>query len=120
MSISEANALATLRTGVGIGSWLAPTTSWRTFGMGAMTGDGSSALMTRLFAVRDLALGLAVARSRAETRKTVLRIGVAVDLTDAVAALVAVTRDGAPRASLVGVGAGALFFAALGARAAMR
>jgi hypothetical protein len=78
-----------------------------------MPHDPRSALISRLFAVRDLALGLAVRHPRAEVRRAALQLGVAVDAVDVTASLIA-ARKGAPAASLVGVGVGAAFFVGLG------
>ena len=110
---APAIALSSLRSVVGAASWAGPALSWRTFGLGSLNGNASAALVTRLFGVRDLALGLAVRHPSPEVRRTALQLGVAVDTVDAVASLLAL-RAGAPKASLLGVGAGAAFFAALG------
>lgn len=107
-------ALALLRTGVGLGSWLSPTLSWRAFGLGPGGADPSAGAVTRLFGMRDLAMGLALRHPDPAVRAAVLRAGVCIDGVDVVAGLVAV-RSGAPRGVLVGVAAGAALFVALGA-----
>ena len=106
-------ALPALRILVGLGTWLAPGPSWRTFGLGPMHGNASAGLITRLFGVHDLALGLAARHPAVEVRRAALQIGVAVDSVDAVATLLAV-RAGAPKPSLLGVGLGAALFTGLG------
>ena len=111
--VDAATVLSGLRSAVGIGTWAAPAHSWRIFGLGPMNGDSRSALMSRLFGVRDLALGLALHHPSAEVRKAALQTGIAVDSIDAVASVLAV-RAGAPKLSLLGVGAGAVFFVGLG------
>ncbi len=111
--LDAATALSVLRTLVGTASWAGPALSWRTFGLGSMNGNPSAALMTRLFGVRDLALGLAVRHPNPETQQAALQIGVAVDAVDLLASVLAL-RGGAPKASLVGVGCGAALFVGLG------
>lgn len=109
--------LSTTRTAVGAGSWLAPGSSWALFGLGPGSEvDGSTGTATRLFAARELALGVGLHHPDREVRRALLRAGVAIDLVDLVASLIGVRR-GSPRRSLVGVTAGAVFFAALGAAA---
>lgn len=114
-------ALGSARTAVGVGTWLAPRRSLRTFGLGPATAGpaaatGSVDVVSRLFGVRDLALGVAVLQPDPALRRAALRIGLAVDAVDAVASVLG-ARAGAPRRSLVGVAAGALGFVVLGALA---
>lgn len=111
--LDAATVLSVLRSFVGTASWAGPALSWRTFGLGPMDGSPSAALMTRLFGVRDLALGLAVRHPNPETQRAALQIGVAVDAVDLLAGSLAFRR-GAPKASLVGVGCGAAVFVGLG------
>ncbi len=111
--LDAATALSVVRTLVGTASWACPALSWRTFGLGSMNESPSAALMTRLFGVRDLALGLAVRHPNPETQQAALQIGVALDAVDLLASLLAL-RGGAPKASLVGVGCGAALFVGLG------
>ncbi len=105
--------LSVLRSLVGAGTWVSPASSWRTFGFGSTAVDASTALLGRLFGVRDLALGQAVRHESADVRRAALRVGVLCDSMDVVASVLALRR-GAPRASGVLVGGGAAFFAALG------
>ncbi|MCW2816043.1 MAG: hypothetical protein JWN84_3498 [Nocardioides sp.] len=107
--------LSGARTAVGVGGWVAPGTAWRTFGLGALPEAlPSAAVMSRLFAVRDLAFGLGLRHPEPAVRRAVLQAGIAIDAVDVVASVVGVRR-GAPRASLLGVTAGAAFFVVLGA-----
>lgn len=98
---------------VGLSSWLAPRTTWRLVGLGSPSDRGSSDAVTRLFGVRDLALGLALLQPGPGARTAALRTGVVIDSVDTVAGLLAV-RAGAPRPSLVGVAAGAALLATVG------
>lgn len=102
------------RAAVGASTWLAPGPSWRTFGLGSLSEAGPSAgVVSRLFGVRDLALGLGVRHPDPAVRRAVLQAGVAIDSIDVVASLVGVRR-GAPKATLLGVAAGAAVFVVLG------
>jgi hypothetical protein len=119
MPVDALATLSALRSLAGAGSWANPGLSWRTFGLGPIQGTqssttaASSALATRLFGVRDLALGLAVRHPDPSLRRVALQIGVAVDSADVIASVLAV-RAGAPKATLVGVSLGAAAFIALG------
>lgn len=111
------------RAAVGVGTWAAPSASWRLFGLGDLapsgpvaTAAGSAEVMTRLFAARDLVLGAGLRHPSPDVRRAVLQAGIAMDLVDATASVIGVRR-GAPARSLVGVTAGALLLAALGAAA---
>ena len=114
MSVALA-VLSGARTAVGVGGWLAPRTSWQAFGLGECPADLPSAVVVnRLFAVRDLAFGLGLRHPDPAVRRAVLQAGIAIDAVDVVASAVGVRR-GAPRASLLGVTAGAALFVVLGA-----
>lgn len=109
------------RAAVGVLAWAAPGRTMRLTGLGpaaagAADAAASAGVVTRLFSSRDLALGWALLQPDPGVRTTALRVGLAVDLVDAAASVLGVRR-GAHRASLVGVAAGALLLAALGAAA---
>ena len=70
-------------------------------------------MVTRLFGVRELALGLGVAQPQAELRRAALLTGLVLDSLDAVSGAVGV-RAGAPRSALLGVSGGALLLVGLG------
>lgn len=106
-------ALSVLRSTAGLVSWVSPAHSWRAFGLGPMREPGSAGVATRLFGVRDLALGMALHHPSSEVRKAAVTAGVGIDALD-VAASVLGRRAGAPAASLFGVAAGATLFVALG------
>ncbi len=103
------------RAAVGAGTWLAPGPSWRTFGLGSLADAGPSAgIISRLFGARELALALGVRHPDPAVRRVVLQAGVAIDSIDVAASLIGL-RNGAPRATLLGVAAGAATFVVLGA-----
>jgi hypothetical protein len=106
-------ALCVLRSAIGVVTWLAPSRSGRTFGLGDAFDPPDAALVARLFAVRDLALAQALRHPDPAVRRQVLRAGVVVDGVDVVASLVAALRGGR-RTVLVGVGLGAALFAGAG------
>ena len=49
---------AVLRSAVGVGTWISPKASYRTFGLGVMDDTPANVLVARLFAVRELLFGL--------------------------------------------------------------
>lgn len=114
LSLSRAGqALALGRALAGAGAWLAPATTWRLTGLGALPDPGSSVVVSRLFGVRDLALAWGVAQPDRRLRQQALRVGVVLDCVDTVSGLLG-QRGGAPRASLIGVSAGAAALVGLG------
>ena len=109
-------SLCVLRTGVGVGTWVAPGPAGVLFGLGPAMAPADSALVGRLFAVRDLVLAQALRHPDREVQRLALQAGLAIDAVDAVASGLAVVRGGR-RSGLVGVGCGALLFVAMGAAA---
>lgn len=83
-----ATALVGLRLAVGAGAWLLPETTGSLFGIPAARNPGAP-FLARLFGVRDVALGGLLATSKGATRTRLLQVGVAVDASDSVAAVVA-------------------------------
>lgn len=116
MATSTRDALSMLRSIVGVGSWASPALSWRMFGLGPTHDDPRVAVITRLFAVRDLALGQAVRHPNPQVRRAALQVGVAVDAVDVVASLVAL-RKGAPKVTWLTFVGGAALFVGLGVAA---
>ena len=108
--------LSALRTAVGIGAWVMPATGGRLFGLGDVNDHPHSAVMTRLFGVRDLVLAQSLRHPEPSVRRDALRAGLVVDCVDVVAGLMA-WRGGASRSATLGVAGGAAAFAALGALA---
>lgn len=113
-----ARVVSTSHTAVGVLSWIAPDVSWRVFGLGRLDGTGAAApsarVMSRLFGVRDVALGLALRHPDPAVRRAGLQVGLVIDLVDAVASVRGLAQ-GAPRGSALGVTAGAALLAGLGA-----
>lgn len=106
------------RTTIGTGAWLAPNLSGRLFGLDPDANPQASYL-GRLFGVRDIALGVGLGASSGADRQQWLRIGVACDLADAAAGLLAGRSGALPKRATLLVTATALAAAALGV-AAMR
>jgi hypothetical protein len=86
--MSQIRTLSALRTAVGAGGWLAPRLTAKLFGIDA---DDNPQLpyVARLFAIRDLALAAGVESSSADARRLWLRVGIACDLADAAAGILA-------------------------------
>lgn len=97
------------RAAIGIGSWLAPSLSSKAFGLGPI----EQPMIGQLFGARELALGLLTAAGTGKTQTTALKVGIAIDIADAVASL-RNYRSLSPMAKL-GITAGAPLFAAIGA-----
>ncbi len=106
-------AIAVGRIFAGGLSWASPRHSWRLFGLGPMNPTDSSSITSRLFGVRDVALGLAALHGNPDVKRVALQAGIAIDAADVAANLLAV-RAGAPKTSLLGVAAGASLFVGLG------
>jgi hypothetical protein len=108
--------LVGLRGAVGAGAWLAPRLSGRLFGLDP-AGNPQAPYLGRLFGVRDVALAVGLSASTGAERAQWLRLGIACDLADAVAGLLAGRRGELPKPATVLVTATALSAAALGAAA---
>ncbi|KMO83480.1 hypothetical protein [Mycolicibacterium chlorophenolicum] len=116
-SLSPAlRAMAVSRAFAGASSWISPRHAWRFFLLGPMPDAGSTALVSRLFGIRDLVLALGLGHSDPAVRRAVLTAGVVVDSADVVATALAL-RSGAPRAGLLAAAAGAGTFIVIGATA---
>jgi hypothetical protein len=105
--------MSVLRIFAGAISWISPKYTSRIFGLGRSEPDARTAVVSRLFGARDLALGLAVRHPDADVRRAALQTGVVVDSADVIANLIAV-RAGLPKTSLLGIAAGASLFVGLG------
>ena len=66
------------RIAIGVGAIASPHLTARMFGLKAST-ETQGALFTRLFGVREIALGTLTLMSKGDTRRTLLKAGVAVD-----------------------------------------
>jgi hypothetical protein len=101
-----------VRTAIGAGAWLAPRLSGRLFGLDP-SANPQAPYLGRLFGVRDVALAAGLTGSH-EQRARWLRIGIACDLADTVAGLLAGRRGELPKRATVLVTATALGAAAMG------
>lgn len=103
--------LGVTRALIGLGSWCAPDTTVRLFGIDPKRSDR---FVGRLFGARELALAGALLAAPASARAPVAAVGVAVDAADAVSGFDERRRGNlSTRATVVGP-AGALLFVALG------
>jgi hypothetical protein len=111
MALPIKTTMAVTRIGAGALSWAQPETAMRSFGIKGP----SSAYVSRLFGVRDIALGLGLMSRNPAVRKATLRLGMLCDAFDCAAGAIE-TKDGklttAGSAVLVG---GAAAFVVLGA-----
>jgi hypothetical protein len=105
--------LVRLRGAVGAGAWLAPRFSGRLFGLDPEA-NPQAPYLGRLFGARDVALAVGLSASTGSERAHWLRLGIACDLADAAAGVLAGLRGELPKRSTVLVTATALSAAALG------
>jgi hypothetical protein len=110
--------LVATRTAIGVAAWLTPRLSGRLFGLDPDANPQASYL-GRLFGVRDAALGIGLRSSSGAERQQWLRLGVACDLADAAAGVLAGKTGALPKRATVLVTGTALMAAAMGI-AAMR
>src|SRR5437588_13039162 len=110
--------LVVTRSAIGAGAWLAPRLSARLLGLDP-EGNPQAPYLGRLFGVRDVALGFGLSSSLGAERQQWLRIGVACDLADAAAGVLAGRAGELPKRATLLVTATALAAAATGI-AAMR
>ncbi len=106
-------SLVSLRSAVGAGAWLAPRFSGRLFGLDP-DANPQAAYLGRLFGARDVALAVGLSTSSGTQRSQWLRLGIACDLADALAGVLAGRRRELPARAAVMVTATALGAAALG------
>jgi hypothetical protein len=102
-----------MRGAIGAGAWLAPRLSGRLFGLDP-DANPQAPYLGRLFGARDVALAFGLGTSSGSQRSQWLRIGVACDLADAAAGLLAGRRGELPKVATVLVTSTALGVAALG------
>jgi hypothetical protein len=107
------DAVAISRIAVGTGAWLAPNLSGRLFGMDP-EGNPQLSYIGRLFGARDVALGAGVLRSSRKQKDAWLMAGLACDVADTAAGVVAGARGTLPPASAALVTATAASFAVFG------
>jgi hypothetical protein len=112
-SVDAALTLASLRATVGGAACLSPSLSGRLLGLSDVGDEPRSALLARMFGVRDVALAAAVAESRIMPRRRALQVGLACDLADVLSAAIS-RRRGLSLRGTVMMGGGAVVFAVLG------
>ncbi len=110
--------LVLTRGAIGAAAWLAPRVSGRLFGLDPEA-NPQAAYLGRLFGIRDVALGFGLGASQGAERRQWLQIGIACDLADAAAGVLAGRAGELPKRATALVTATALLAAALGV-AAMR
>jgi hypothetical protein len=106
-------ALVGVRGAIGAGVWLAPRLSGRLFGLDP-DANRQAPYLGRLFGARDAALAFGLSTSTGNQRSQWLRIGIACDLADAAAGVIAARRKELPKLAAVLVTATALGAVALG------
>ncbi len=117
MKSSDAvRALSSLRFVVGGSSWLTPRLAGRVAGIPSRASDPAP-YFARLFAARDVALGVGAMQSSGDARRQWLLIGLACDVADIAAALAANRRGDVTGRGMVSALGGAVGATALGALA---
>jgi hypothetical protein len=106
-------SLVGMRGAIGAGAWLAPRLAGRLFGLNP-DANPQAPYLGRLFAARDVALAFGVRTSSGVHRAQWLRIGIACDLADAAAGVLAGRRGELPKRATVLVTTTAFWAAALG------
>jgi hypothetical protein len=112
-------AIARTRAPIGFGAWAMPNLAGRLFGLSPRE-NPQMPYMARLFGARDLALAAGLQLSEGEARRTWVQIGLACDVADAAAALLARRGGYISPATTVLLTAPAVGGALLGLRALQR
>lgn len=107
-------SLVGLRSAIGVGAWLAPRLSGRLFGLDP-AGNPQAPYLARLFGARDAALAFGLKTSAGRQRARWLQIGIACDLADAAAGVLAGRRGELPERATFLVTATAVLAAIVGA-----
>jgi hypothetical protein len=108
--------LIAVRASIGAGAWLAPRLSGRLFGLD-VEGNPQAPYLARLFGARDAALAYGVATTTGVQRAQWLKIGLACDVADAAAGVIAGRSGELPAATAILVTATALTATVLGVTA---
>jgi hypothetical protein len=109
-------SLVGLRAALGVSVWLAPRLSGKLFGLDP-DANPQAPYLGRLFAARDVALAYGLATATGSQRSLWLRIGLACDIADAAAGVLARRRGELPRVATVLVTGTALGAAGIGVAA---
>jgi Domain of unknown function (DUF4267) len=107
------NAIAVSRIVVGSSAWLTPNLAGRLFGLDP-EGNPQLPYVGRLFGARDVALGAGALRSSRKNKDAWLTAGLACDVADVAAGVLAGARGQLPAASAALVSVTAASFAAAG------
>jgi hypothetical protein len=107
------NAIGISRMAVGAGAWLTPNLSGRIFGLDP-EGNPQLPYVGRLFGARDVALGAGALRSPRKNKDAWLVAGIACDVADVAAGVLAGARGQLPPAAAALVTATAATFAGAG------
>lgn len=113
--VNSRSLLGVTRALIGVGSWVAPDRTAVVFGIDPARADR---FVTRLFGAREIALAGALLAAPAPMLGPIAKLGVAVDLVDAVAGFDERRRGTLSTQATVLGPLGALLFAALGIAAA--
>jgi hypothetical protein len=105
--------LVGLRGALGVGVWIAPRLSGRLFGLNP-DANPQAPYLGRLFGARDVALAYGLGTATGSQRSLWLRIGLACDLADAAAGVIAGRRGELPKFATVLVTGTALGAAGMG------
>ena len=107
--MDNATTLSVGRIALGAVSWAAPGLALKTMMLDAE--DPNAPFLLRLFGARDVALGAVTLLAAPEARPALLKIGIAVDLSDAAAAGLAARAGalrGLPATLIAGTAGGAV------------
>ncbi|HUZ29348.1 MAG TPA: hypothetical protein VMU90_08915 [Solirubrobacteraceae bacterium] len=108
--------LVGLRAVIGVGAFLAPRLTGRLFGLD-VDGNPQAPYLARLFGIRDVALAYGASSTDGPQRAQWLQVGLACDLGDAVAGVLAGRGGELPTPTAILVTGTALSAAALGVAA---
>jgi hypothetical protein len=87
-SDAATKAIAGLRASIGAGAWLTPNLAGRLFGLDPRN-NPQLPYLGRLFGIRDVALAAGALTSQGDARRQWLQLGLACDVADTAAALLA-------------------------------
>jgi hypothetical protein len=116
MATTPGTLLRILRINIGAGAWLAPGLAGRLFGLD-VAANPQAPYLARLFGIRDVALALGTSQTTRPSRRVWWRIGIACDLADAAAALIAGRNGTLSKPAAVLCGGAAVMAVGLGAAA---
>ena len=111
MALPIRPTMAATRIGAGAFAWAQPEQAVRSFGIKGESSD----YVSRLFAIRDIALGLGVMSRKPAVRKATLRLGMLCDTFDCAAGALATKEGKLTTAGTTVLVGGAAAFVVLGA-----